>query len=135
MTEDHPAARRAVILGLSVLLSLSALGLALWLGAWAFAYRRHSLHEGRLARMVEARPTVTQVTAGLQNEGMTLVATDAADATLQRLFGASAMLRAVDVRTKRERWPSARVFSNADLVYVVFFRDDGKAADASLFKR
>jgi hypothetical protein len=85
--------------------------------------------------MVEARPTVTQVTAGLQNEGMTLVATDAADATLQRLFGAAATQRAIDVRAKRERWPSARVFSNADLVYVVFFRDDGKAADASLLKR
>ena len=135
MSDERPAARRAVILALSVLVSLGTLGLALFLGAWAFAFRSDSLHAGRLARMLEERPIEARLSAGLQQEGITQVAADASDATLLRLLGPEAAERAGEVRAKRDRYPAARLYASPDHVYVVFFDADGKAADAALLKR
>ena len=135
MSDERPAARRAVFLGVAVLVSLGTLGLALFLGAWAFAYRRDSLHAGRLSRMLEERPVEARLSAGLQQEGITQVASDASDATLVRVLGPEAAMRAGDVRGKRNRFPAARLYAGPDHVYVVFFDADGKAADAALLKR
>ena len=135
MSDERPAARRAVFLAVAVLVSLGTLGLALFLGAWAFAYRRDSLHAGRLSRMLEERPVEARVSAGLQLEGITQVASDASDATLVRVLGPEGATRAAEVRTKRDRYPAARLYAGADHVYVVFFDADGKAADAALLKR
>jgi hypothetical protein len=135
MSDERPAARRAMFLGVAVLVSLGTLGLALFLGAWAFAYRRDSLHAGRLSRMLEERPVEASVSAGLQLEGITQVASDASDTTLLRVLGPEAAARAGDVRSKRDRHPAARLYAGPDHVYVVFFGADGKAADAALLKR
>jgi hypothetical protein len=132
---DRPALRRTLILTGAAVVSLAALALALLLGAWAFEFRRLSLHEGRLKRLVEARPTVSVASRGLTNEGWTAVAAEAGDATLARLFADDAPPRVAEVRAKRERWPTTRVFTNGDLVYVLYFGPDGKVADFSLIKR
>lgn len=134
MSDERPAARRAVFLGVAALLSLAVLGLALLLGAWAFAYRRDSLHAGRLERMLKEHPTEAQLTSGLAVEDIRLAASDASDATLARLLGPAAA-RAGDVRAKRDRFPAARLYETPHYVYVVFFGPDGKAADAVLLKR
>jgi hypothetical protein len=135
MSEERPAASRAVFFGVAALVSLATLGLALFLGAWAFAYRRDSLHAGRLSRMLEERPTEARLSAGLATEGIGLVASDASDATLERLLGPQASARAGEVRAKRDRFPAARLYATPDHVYVVFFDAEGKAADAALLKR
>lgn len=135
MSEDRPAINRTLILGGAALVSLAALALVLLLGAWAYDIRRLSLHEGRLERMVEQKPTVSQVSQALRDEGWTAAASEAEDATLARLFGDKPPPRVAEVRTKRTQWPIARVFVNGDLVYVLYFGSDGKAADFSLLKR
>jgi hypothetical protein len=135
MKELRPAVRRAVILGGAALVSLAILALALLMGAWAFEFRRLSLHEGRLKRLVEAKPTVVVASQGLRDEGWTLLAAELGDATLAKVFGDQPPPRVAEVRTKRSRWPTARVFGNGDLVYVLYFADDGKVADFSLVKR
>jgi hypothetical protein len=135
MDEERPAARRVVFVGLAALLSLVTLGLALFLGAWAFAYRRDSLHAGRLGRMVEERPTISQVSAGLAAEGVTQLAVEASDATLLRVLGAEGARRAGEVRAKRERHAAVRLYAAPDHVYVVFFGADGKAEDTTLLRR
>ena len=135
MSDERPGARRAVFLGLGALISLGTLGLALFLGAWAFGYRRDSLHAGRLSRMVKERPTEARVAAGLQLEGITQVATDASDATLLRLLGPQRAEHAAEVRTKRERYPAARLYATPEHVYVVFFDPDVKAAATALLRR
>ena len=135
MSDERPAARRALFLAVAVLVSLGTLGLALFLGAWAFEYRRDSLHAGRLARMLEERPVEARVSAGLQLEGIALVASDASDATLVRVLGPVGVTRASEVRTKRDRYPAVRLYASPDHVYVVVFDADGKAADAALLKR
>ena len=133
--EDRPALRRTLILGGAALVSLAALALALLMGAWAFEFRRLSLHEGRLKRLVEAKPTVMAASQALREEGWTTVAAEVEDATLAKLFGSDPPPRVAEVRTKRARWPTARVFANADLVYVLYFAENGKVADFSLIKR
>jgi hypothetical protein len=135
MYDERPGARRAVFLGLAALLSLGTLALALFLGAWAFAYRRDSLHAGRLGRMVEERPTISQVSAGLAAEGVTQVAIDASDATLARVLGPERAGRAAEVRAKRDRHAATRLYQAPDHIYVVFFGSDGKAADTALLRR
>jgi hypothetical protein len=135
MPEPPRLGRRALILAAASLVSLAALALALFLGAWAFEIRRLSLHEGRLRNLVEQKPTVSIASQGITNEGWTTLATDVEDATLRRLFGEAPPPRVADVRAKRSRWPIARVFGHEDLVYVLFFGEDGKAADFSLVKR
>jgi hypothetical protein len=135
MSEDRPAVRRTLILGGAAIVSLAALAIVLVLGAWAFEYRRLSLHEGRLKNLVLAKPTVSIASQGLANEGWTTLAAEVEDATLQRLFGPNPPPRVAEVRVKRARWPTARVFAHDDLVYVLYFGADGKVADFSLIKR
>jgi hypothetical protein len=135
MNDERPGAPRAVFLGLAALLSLATMGLALFLGAWAFDYRRDSLHAGRLGRMIEERPTEDRVAAGLKLEGISQVASDASDATLLRLLGPERAGHAAEVRAKRERYPNVRLYSTPDHIYVVFFGADGKAADTALLRR
>jgi hypothetical protein len=135
VSEDRPAVRRALILGSAAIVSLGALALALLLGAWAFEFRRLSLHEGRLKNLVEKKPSVGVASQGLRNEGWTTLAAEVEDATLTRLFGDDPPPRVEEVRAKRTRWPSVRVFGSDDLVYVLYFDADGKAADFSLIKR
>jgi hypothetical protein len=135
MSESPRLGKRALILGLAASVSLAALAIALTLGAWAYDYRRLSMHEGRLANLVKEKPAVGRASQGLTNEGWTTVAVDVEDATLARLFGDAPPPRVAEVRAKRSRWPIARVFAYDDLVYVLFFDGDGKAADFSLIKR
>ena len=135
LSEDRPALRRTLILGGATIVSLAALALALLMGAWAFEFRRMSLHEGRLKRLIEAKPTVSVASQALTNEGWTAAAVEIGDATLLRLFPDVPPPRVAELRAKRARWPIARVFTNGDLVYVLYFAEDGKIADFSLIKR
>ena len=135
MNEERPAVRRAIFLGLAALFSVGLLGLALFLGAWAFTYRNDSIHAGRLSRMVLERPTEDRVTAALKVEGRVRIASDASDATLLRVLGPQRAEHAAEVRAKRERYPAARLYAAADHIYVVFFDADGKAADSALLRR
>jgi hypothetical protein len=134
MNDERPGPRRAVFLGLAAVLSLGTLGLALFLGAWAFHYRRDSLHAGRLGRMIKEQPTEDRVAEGLKLEGITQIASDASDATLLRVLGPRAD-QAAEVRAKRERYPTVRFYATPDHIYVVFFGPDGKAADTALLRR
>ena len=135
MLESPRAGNRALILGAAAVVSLAALAIVLVLGAWAYNFRRLSMHEGRLANLVKKKPTVSVASVGLTNEGWSTVAADLDDATLATLFGDDPPPRVAEVRTKRAKWPTARAFTHDDLVYVLYFDAEGKAADFSLLKR
>ena len=135
MLESPRAGNRALILGAAAVVSLAALAIVLVLGGWAYNFRRLSLHEGRLANLVKKKPTVSIASQGLTNEGWSTVAADVDDSTLATLFGEDPPPRVAEVRTKRTKWPTARAFAQDDLVYVLYFDAEGKAADWSLLKR
>lgn len=135
MPDEPRLGRRALIMGAAAAVSLAALAVVLTLGAWAYDYRRLSMHEGRLANLVKKRPTLGIASRGLTDEGWATIAADIDDAMLARLFGSHPPPRVAEVRAKRAKWPTARAYVHDDLVYVLYFDAEGKAADWSLVKR
>jgi hypothetical protein len=118
-----------VVFAGAALLTALVGALALLLGAWAFGYRRYSLHEGRLSRLVEKQPSLAQVVRGLEDEGASLVATPESG---QDLLGVATVLardRKEDVLAKGRRWPKARVFVAGDMVYFLYFDGDDVMRD------
>ena len=71
---DRPEkVRRAIFILGGFVSTAGILWIVLWLGAWGFGYRRWSLHQGRLTRVLEQKPTVDQITEGLRAEGTSLL--------------------------------------------------------------
>jgi hypothetical protein len=103
--------------------------LALFLGSWGFGYRRYSLHEGRLRRVLEQQPTVEQLTAGLEEEGASVVASPKTPEALEEAIVTFGGARAEELRRKAQRWPRARVYRAADMLYFVFFDEGGVMRD------
>jgi len=96
--------------------------LALYLGSWAFGVRSSSLHERRLAKVLERKPKVEEVSQALRDEGLTLVASATTPQELAeaaRLFGGP---KAAEVLEKgREAAHAVAVFSGNGVVYFLFF--------------
>jgi hypothetical protein len=109
--------------------AVATLALALLLGAWGFNYRRYSLHEGRLQRALEQRPTIGQVTAGLEDEGATVLSAPESAEGLEEAIVAHGGASAGVLRQKARRWGHLRVFRAADMLYFVFFDDAGVMRD------
>jgi hypothetical protein len=103
--------------------------LALSLGSWAYQHRRGSLHEGRLQRLVQAHPTSLQVAEALLAEGAVVVESPPTEEGLRRLAGRWSARRADDVVERWRRWPEVRVFGLPDVVYFLYFDENGKLQD------
>lgn len=72
--------------------TIIALLCALSLGAFGYQFRRHSLHAGRLEKLLAEEPTVYQITEGLR-EKAPFLASPEDDVELERLAS---------------RWPAGR---------------------------
>ena len=111
--------------------SLAATGILLALvfslSGWAFQHREGSLHDGRLKRLVDQHPSAAQASAGLLAEpGTRTIGSPASEEELRRL---AASWRRGDVErmvSKRRTWPDVRVFGAGELVYVLYFDDQGR---------
>ena len=105
------------------------LALAFMLGAWGFDYRRFSQHEGRLRRVLEEQPTIDRLSAGLEDEGTTVLSAPRTAEEVERAIADHGGARAGELREKARRWGHLRVFRAADMIYFVFFDDDGVMRD------
>lgn len=123
--EGNRSGRRLVVLLLSLVLAGVPLSLALFLGGWAYDYRRLSLHQGRLERLLERQPQVALVEAALEAEGAALVAAPASEARLAEVVGYWGGGRSEEILRKGRAWPLVRVFQLGDVVYVLYFDADG----------
>jgi hypothetical protein len=143
--DDAPAgdpgaatARRAVALLVAAVVTAAMLWGVLQLGAWAYAYRRLSYHEGRLVRLVEQRPSLEQVVTALQQEGSPLLASADDQDALRAAAARWAGTRVAEVRAKGGRWPRARVFragQAGEMTYFLFFDAAGVLRDHALVAR
>ena len=119
--------------------SLLATGVILWLvlmlGAWGFSHRRQSLHEGRLQRLVDRKPLLGQVVAGLEAEGMQLLGAPRSEDELRQLGSKWSERALAEVLEKHRRWPQIRVFGAGDVIYVLYFDERGVLRDYSCFGR
>jgi hypothetical protein len=109
------------------------LALVFSLSGWAYQQREGSLHDGRLKRLVEQHPSVAQVSAGILAEpGTRALATPASENELRRL---AAPWRRGNVDLIVSKWrarPNVRVFAAGELVYVLYFDDQGRLQDYEL---
>ena len=107
----------------------ATLALALMVGSWAFDYRRYSQHEGRLERVLQQQPTIGQVTAGLEDEGASVVSAPETAEEVEEVIAARGGAKANGLREKARRWGHLRVFHAADMLYFVFYDDEGVMRD------
>lgn len=107
----------------------ATLALALLAGSWAFDYRRYSLHEGRMQRALQQEPTIGQLTAGLEEEGASVLSAPENAEELDGAIAAHGGQRVGELRKKARRWGHLRVFRAADMLYFVFFDDAGVMRD------
>lgn len=121
--------RRVVFLALAVAVTAVLAGLALFLGAWGFDFRRYSQHNGRLQRLMDHKPHLDQVVEALQAEGSPLVAAPEAEPALRAEAARHGGPKAAEVLQKGRRFRHTRVFLAADMIYFVYFDDAGVMKD------
>jgi hypothetical protein len=121
--------KRIWILAGAVVATAATLALALLAGTWAFDFRRYTQHEQRLERVLQQQPTIGQVTAGLADEGAALLVTSETEAEIEEAIATHGRARAETIREKARRWGHLRVFRAADMLYFVFYDDEGVMRD------
>ena len=99
------------------------LALALSLGSWGFDYRRYSLHEGRLERVLQQEPTMPRLTEGLAEEGASVLAAPASPEEIEEAIRAHGGARVAEIRSKLGRWGHLRIYRAGDMLYFVFYDD------------
>ncbi len=108
---------------------MAILVLALVLGAVGFNFRRMSAHEARLTKLVTVGAHVDQVTKGLENEMAPLLMSarnpDQARIAAQQ-WGRE---KQGDIQATAARWAEMRVFRAGDMIYFLFFDQEGKVRE------
>ena len=117
--------------------SLAATGLILALvfslSGWAYQHREASLHDGRLKRLVEQHPSAAQVAEGILAEpGTRPLGAPASEEELRRLAGTWRRGNVERIVSKGRARPNVRVFAAGDLVYILYFDDQGRLQDYEL---
>jgi hypothetical protein len=105
-------------------------GLVFSLGGWAYRQRQCSLHDGRLRRLVADHPSAERVSKGVLAEpGNRPIATPSSEAALRELAERIAPGRADEVVAKARRFKHVQVFGVRDVVYFLYFDDEGLLQD------
>jgi hypothetical protein len=108
--------------------------LAFGLGTWAFEYRRYSLHEGRVRRLVEKHPTIAQVRAGIMAEkGAWESYIPRPDERPGTLVAFMPLQHANEIEAKWERYPRLYLFAVGGMTYALFFDEAGRLQDSVIW--
>ena len=122
---------RFLVVTASLVIAVAIATAALFLGAWAFDYKRYSAHQTRLEHLVAHKPTLPQVVQALEAEGSPLVAAPANDDELQRAATERGREKAAEILAKGRRWPRTRIFVATDMVYFIYFDENEIMRDFS----
>jgi hypothetical protein len=110
--------------------SLVALAVALLLGSLAFNYHRHLEHEELLREVVARQWTAERVTRWLEEvKGAPLLAVLESPADVEREAVTRGGRKAAEIREKARRSAQVRVYQASDMIYFIFFDDDGVMRD------
>jgi len=125
---DH---RKTLVIVVGSIAGTSVLvGLVFSLGGWAYQHRRLTLHDGRLRRLVEQHPSADRASRGVLAEpGNWGIPVPASEEELRRLASQWSPARADEIVAKRRLWKSLRIFGVRDVVYFLYFDDEGKLRD------
>ena len=125
----------AVAVG-SLAATAGLLALTFSVGSWAYRHRRFTLHEGRLRRLVAEHPSFPAVSqALLADRGNGSIAIPSSDDDLRRFVAQSSPARSQEVVDKRRKWADLRAFGVGDMIYLLYFDDQGVLRDHVLLSR
>jgi hypothetical protein len=127
--EEKGGGRRLVFLAIAGVSSMAILGLAILLGAVGFNFRRMSIHEARLTKLVTVGANVDQVTKGLEAEHSPLLMSARSSDQARIAAEQWGKHKRDEIELRAARWTEMRVFRAGDMVYFIFFDGDGKVRE------
>ncbi len=126
--EPTPPRRRLIMIAVSATVALGGLFLVLVLGTLGYDVRRTSLHDARLRGVLRQKPTVYQVTVGLQPKAP-LIDVVENQAELQNVVERWGGGRGGEILEKAALWSQLRVFAERDMMYFIYFDDQNIMRD------
>jgi hypothetical protein len=127
--------KRFWILVGALAVTVFALTIAFWLGSASFDARRYSQHQGRLARVMREQPSADRLTRGLADEGTSLVLTAASAPEKEQAAVSRGGARVAEIREKAARYPELRLYQAGDMLYFIFFDQEGVMRDFTCVSR
>ena len=127
--------KRFWILAGALAVTLGALALAMLLGSASFDFRRYTVHQQRLPRVLREQPTADRLTRGLADEGTRLLAVAPTRDEAEREARARGGPRAAEIRDKASRHAETRVYQAGDMLYFVYFDEAGVMRDFTCVSR
>ena len=105
--------------------TLGALSLAFWLGSASFDARRYGQHQQRLSRVMQEQPSADRLTRGLAAEGTLLLVTATTAEAREEAAVAHGGARLAEIREQASRHSEMRVYRAGDMIYFIYFDDEG----------
>ena len=127
--------KRFWIIGGALAVTLGALTLAMVLGSASFDFRRYTVHQQRMQKVLREQPTADRLTRGLADEGTVLLAVLRSREDVGREASARGGKKAAEVREKADRHAETRVYQASDMLYFVYFDADGVMRDFTCASR
>jgi hypothetical protein len=127
--------KRFWILAAALVVTLGALTLAMLLGSASFDFRRYTVHQRRMQKVLREQPTADRLTRGLADEGTTLLAVARTREEVQREASARGGKKAAEILERGARHAEARVYQAGDMLYFVFFDANGVMRDFTCVSR
>ncbi len=127
--------KRFWIMAGALAVTLGALALAMVLGSASFDFRRYTVHQQRMQKVLREQPTADRLTRGLADEGTVLLAVLRSREDVGREASARGGKKAAEVREKGGRHAETRVYQASDMLYFVYFDEAGVMRDFTCVSR
>jgi len=127
--------KRFWILAGALAVTLGALALAMLLGSASFDFRRYTVHQQRLQRVLREQPTADRLTRGLADEGTPLLAVLSTRDEVEKEAATRGGKKAGEIREKGGRRAQTRVYQAGDMLYFVYFDEAGVMRDFTCVSR
>ena len=115
--------------------TLGSLTLAMLLGSASFDFRRYTVHERRMQKVLREQPTADRLTRGLADEGTAQLGVARTREEVEREASARGRKKAAEIREKGARHAETRVYQTADMLYFVYFDAAGLMRDFTCVSR
>ena len=115
--------------------TLGSLTLAMLLGSASFDFRRYTVHERRMQKVLREQPTADRLTRGLADEGTAQLGVARTREEVEREASARGGKKAAEIREKGARHVETRVYQAGDMLYFVYFDADGVMRDFTCVSR
>jgi hypothetical protein len=125
--EPREPPKRAIAFAVAAVVTAALVGLALYLGSWAYQTRKGTFHHGRLKHLLDQKPAPDQVVAAFEAEGMRVVGIAGGEGVPELAGRWGGPVRDT-ILAQAARASVVYVFAGEGYVYFVFF-DQGKMVD------